>query len=195
MSLPGDYFDQMYAASPDPWGFTTRWYEQRKYALTLAALPAPSYERVLEVGCSIGVLTAALAGRSTSLTAIDPSAAALAAARSRVGEEVRFVHGAVPQVWPEGPWDLVLLSEVGYYLDTEDLHALLDLIDRDLTPGGTVVACHWRHPVLDYPQTGDAVHAALARWPRLSRVEETDFLLDVLCPHGVVPVAAREGLT
>lgn len=195
MTVPGEYFDQMYAANPDPWGFTTRWYEQRKYVMTLAALPAPSYTRVLEVGCSIGVLTAQLARRSTSLTAMDPSAAALATARSRVSDEVRFVHGAVPQDWPKGPWDLVVLSEVGYYLDAKDLEQLLDLVDRDLAPDGTVVACHWRHPVPDYPQTGDAVHAALSRWPRLSRVEEADFLLDVLCPHGVIPVAAREGLT
>ena len=56
------------------------------------------------------------------------------------------------------------------------------------------MACHWRHPVADYPQTGDAVHAALARWPRLSRIEEEDFLLDVLVPGGAVSVARQEGL-
>ena len=39
MSLTGDYFDRMYAGAADPWGFGSRWYEQRKYALTLAALP------------------------------------------------------------------------------------------------------------------------------------------------------------
>ncbi|MFE7421819.1 hypothetical protein [Rhodococcus sp. NPDC057529] len=57
------YFDAMYAASPDPWGFGDRWYEQRKYALTLAALPRPRYRRAFEPGCSIGILTAALAHR------------------------------------------------------------------------------------------------------------------------------------
>ena len=194
MSLSADYFDRMYAADADPWGFTSRWYEQRKYALTLAALPALSYARGLEVGCSVGVLTAALAERCADLVALDPSAAALAAARTRVPASVRLLQAAVPDGWPAGTYDLVVLSEVGYYLDRPDLERLLALVERDLAPGGTVVACHWRHPVADYPLTGDEVHAALARWSRLSRIEEEDFLLDVLVPGDPVSVARREGL-
>ncbi len=194
MSLPADYFDRMYAGDPDPWGFTNRWYEQRKYALTLAALPCPTWDRALEVGCSVGVFTAELAARCTSLVALDPSAAALSAARARVPESVRLVQGAVPDCWPDGTYDLVVLSEVGYYLDSRDLARLLDLVERDLAPGGAVVACHWRHPVADYPLTGDQVHAALQRWPRLSRIDEEDFLLDVLVPTGAVSVARQDGL-
>lgn len=194
MTLPADYFDRMYDADADPWGFARRWYEQRKYALTLAALPSPSYGRGLEIGCSIGILTASVAARCTSLVALDPSARALAAARTRIPPSVSLVLGAVPENWPAGMYDLVVLSEVGYYLDAGDLELLLDLVERDLAPDGTVVACHWRHRVPDYPQTGDQVHAALARWPRVSRVEEEDFLLDVLAPGGAVSVARREGL-
>lgn len=194
MSLGPEYFDEVYAKGPDPWGFTSRWYEARKYAVTLAALPAPRYGRALEVGCSVGVLTQQLAERCDSLLAMDPSAAALDAARQRVPSHVELRQGSVPQRWPSGPWDLVVLSEVLYYLDAGDLAALLDLVEADLAPGGTVVACHWRHPVTDYPQTGDAVHQHLSRWPRLSRVEEQDFLLDVLVPSGVVSVARQGGL-
>lgn len=194
MTLTPDYFDRMYAADADPWGFTSRWYEQRKYALTLAALPQPSYDSALEVGCSIGVLTAALSERCRTLVALDPSARALAAARERVPASVRLLQASVPDGWPAGSYDLVVVSEVGYYLDPDDLERLLVLVERDLSPGGTVVACHWRHPVEDYPQSGDAVHAALARWPRLSRVEEEDFLLDVLVPGGAPSVAHRAGL-
>ncbi len=195
MSLTPDYFDRMYAGDADPWGFATRWYEQRKYALTLAALPHQHYTSGLEIGCSIGILTAALAGRCDELTALDPSADALAAARTRTPSLVRLQQTAVPGDWPAGAYDLVVLSEVGYYLDPADLDRLLDLVERDLAPGGVVVACHWRHPVADYPQTGDAVHEALARWPRSSRIDERDFLLDVLHPGGdPVSVAEREGL-
>jgi trans-aconitate methyltransferase len=194
VTLPADYFDRMYGADADPWGFARRWYEQRKYALTLAALPSPSYGRGLEIGCSIGILTASVAARCTSLVALDPSARALASARTRVPPSVSLVLGAVPENWPAGTYDLVVLSEVGYYLDAGDLELLLDLVERDLAPDGTVVACHWRHRVPDYPQTGDQVHTALGRWPRVSRVEEEDFLLDVLAPGGAVSVARREGL-
>lgn len=194
MSLPPDYFDRMYARDADPWGFASRWYEQRKYALTLAALPAARYRRGLELGCSIGVLTADLAARCDSLLAVDASPVALASARRRVPPNVELVQAAVPDGWPTGTYDLVVLSEVGYYLDSADLERLLDLIEASLSPDGTVVACHWRHPVQDYPLTGDAVHEALARWPRTSRVEEEDFLLDVLAPGGGTSVARREGL-
>lgn len=195
MSLPVSYFDRMYADTEDPWGFRSRWYERRKYALTLAVLPEARFGSALEIGCSIGVLTAGLAERCDRLVAMDPSARALAAARERSPAGVEFRSGSVPADWPAGDYDLVLLSEVGYYLDPDDLSALLDLIAADLTPGGVLVACHWRHPVADYPQSGDAVHAALAdRWPRLSRVEEEDFLLDVLQPGGPRSVARRTGL-
>jgi SAM-dependent methyltransferase len=160
----------------------------------VAALPSRDYANVLEIGCSIGVLTSQLAERCLSLTALDPSAEALAAARGRVPSHVTLLEGSVPGDWPDGRWDLVVLSEVGYYLSSPDLDRLLDLIERDLVPGGAVLACHWRHPVADYPLTGDEVHQALSRWPRLSRVEEEDFLLDVLVPDGAPSVADREGL-
>ncbi len=194
MTLPADYFDRLYADSPDPWGFASRWYEQRKYALTLAVLPARQFTRALEIGCSIGVLTAQLADRCVELTAVDPSAAALTYARTRVPSHVTLVQGSAPADWPPGQWDLVVLSEIGYYLSAPDLEVLLDRIEQHLMPGGHVVACHWRHHVVDYPRTGDEVHTALGRWPRLSRVEEEDFLLDVLAPGGTQSVARREGL-
>lgn len=194
MTLPADYFDQMYDADADPWGFADRWYEQRKYALTVAALPVQRYASGLEVGCSVGILTAALAQRCDALTGLDPSQVALAQARTRVPPSVALVQGSVPGGWPAGSYDLVVLSEVGYYLDAPDLERLLDLVERDLAPGGVVLACHWRHPVEDYPRSGDQVHAALTRWPRTSRVEEADFLLDVLSPGGAVSVAEQQGL-
>jgi SAM-dependent methyltransferase len=194
VSLPPEYFDRMYDESDDPWGFGTRWYERRKRALTLAVLPEPRFGTGLEVGCSIGVLTAGLAGRCDRLVAMDPSAKALAAARQRA-PGVEFRQGSVPADWPAGTYDLVVLSEVGYYLDTDDLSDLLDYTAADLAPDGFVLACHWRHPVEDYPQTGDAVHEAMSdRWPRQSRIEEADFLLDVYHPTGPYTVATRAGL-
>jgi hypothetical protein len=53
----------MYAASPDPWGFTSRWYEARKSAITMAMPPKPHYRDAFEPGCSIGMLSDLLAPR------------------------------------------------------------------------------------------------------------------------------------
>jgi GlcNAc-PI de-N-acetylase len=39
MTLDPGYFRDRYAASADPWGLAERWYEARKYALSVAMLP------------------------------------------------------------------------------------------------------------------------------------------------------------
>ena len=110
MSLTGDYLNRTYAGAAGPWGFDSRWYEQRKYALTLAALPTASYDSGLEIDCSIGILTTQLAQRCHELAAVDLSPAALAAARARVPAKVRLLQGGVPEGWPAGSYDLVVLS-------------------------------------------------------------------------------------
>jgi SAM-dependent methyltransferase len=185
----------MYAHSPDPWGFRTRWYERRKRALTLAALPRPSYRLALDVGASIGVLTAELARRCDRLVAVEGDPEAVAALRGAVPANVDVVPGWVPAAFPPGRYDLVVLSEVGYYLDPPTWSQVLDLVGRSVEDDAVVLACHWRHPVDGYPQDGDQVHAALAaRWPRLSRLAEEDVLLEVFAPGGTVSVARDEGL-
>jgi SAM-dependent methyltransferase len=201
MSLPTSYFDAMYAADPDPWGLSSRWYEQRKYALTLAALPRRRYRSAFEPGCSVGVLTEQLAGRCDRLLAVDVAAAAVQVARTRLAgrSHVLVEQRAIPADWPDGRFDLVVLSEVGYYLDPLDLGRLARSAVAALEPGGDLVAVHWRHPVADYPLDGDAVHAELAASSGLERTcrhVEADFLLEIFArtPPAARSVARAEGL-
>lgn len=117
--LPDDYFDQMYSRSTDPWELATRWYEQRKYAITVALLPRQQYQHAFEPGCSIGVLTALLTQRCTRVTATDVAAAALENASRRLtkagrSDQVTLLRRSMDEPWPPGPFDLVVLSEVGY---------------------------------------------------------------------------------
>lgn len=200
-STPAEYFEQMYAGSADPWSLASRWYEQRKYALTVAALPRPTYRRGFEPGCSVGVLTELLAGRCDELLSADRAASAVATTRERVA---RFPHVQVeqrelPEQWPAGTFDLVVLSEVAYYLDADACERLIDASVEALEPGGDLVAVHWRPAVAEHSLTGDAVHEAIARragLARLCRHVEDDFLLEVFArvPPAAVSVAAREGL-
>src|SRR4051812_9893751 len=113
-SIPPAYFDALYAANADPWNFTTSSYERDKYDATLAALPSRQYERGLEIGCSIGVLTSRLSRRCSTLLAVDVSDRALAAARARCRQlaNVAFQKIWVPAEWPTGHFDLVVLSEL-----------------------------------------------------------------------------------
>ena len=192
------HFEAAYARRDDPWRLAARWYEERKRALTLAALPRARFGSVLEVGCSIGMLTAGLAPRADRLLATDLVASAVASARERVADQPQVTvrqHDIRTEV-PGGPYDLVVLSEVAYYLTRPELLALVDRVEQSLAPGGTVVACHWRHPVAEYTQTGDEVHRTLDRSLGLARVStyrDADVALDVwsLDPGSV---AQREGL-
>lgn len=199
MSLPKGYFADLYAASDDPWGFRSRWYERRKRDVTLAALTRPRYRRAFEPGCSNGVLSARLAGRCDELLVADLDASAVRAARAALADvpHARVLRLAVPHEWPEGTFDLVVLSEVGYYLDDGDLDLLLGLAVAGLEDGGSLLAVHWRHPVADYPATGDQVHARIRAHRGLSPVlrhEEEDFVLDLLTRGPVPSPARREGL-
>ncbi|TQS42196.1 SAM-dependent methyltransferase [Cryptosporangium phraense] len=198
MSLPTEYFDEMYRADGDPWKFETRWYEERKYALTLAALPRRRYRSAFEPGCSIGVLSAALAPRCDALLSTDVAAKAVAATRARV-PAARVEQRRIPEDFPDGPFDLIVLSEVGYYLDSGALARLVDATVAALEPGGDLVLVHWRHPVADYPLDGDTVHDAFAGRPELERTVahvEDDFRLEVYArtPPAARSVAAAEGL-
>jgi SAM-dependent methyltransferase len=162
MTLPGDYFDALYAAHDDPWGLGSRWYEARKYSLTLACLPRARYRHAFEPGCSIGVLTEQLAPRCDSLLAMDVSPACLERAGARnLPPSVRLVQGALPHDWPIDEFDLIVLSEVAYYLSSGDLEIVISHIQHSLSSDGHLVAVHWRPDVPDYPSNADEVHQAL----------------------------------
>ena len=155
-TLPTSYFDELYAADPDPWQFETSEYERGKYAATLAALPQERYSSALEVGCSIGVLTRQLAGRCDVLVSLDIAEGALDRARARCQDlaHVDFRLKQVPNDWPEGRFDLIVLSEVVYYLDAGDVERLVERVRGALAVGGDVVLVHWTGET-HYPLTGD----------------------------------------
>lgn len=197
-ALTGEYFDAAYSRRADPWGFETRWYESRKRALTLASLPSERYESALEIGCSIGVLTEQLADRCASLLAVDISQAAVDRARKRLAtaSHVSVERMDVSHRFPDRHFDLIVLSEVAYYFELETLEAVLGHIENSLGPTGTLVACHWRHDVEDYPLTGDEVHTAIRARTSLHRIAvhvEADFILEVFS-HDGRSVAQRTGL-
>lgn len=163
-SKPPDYFAAIYEEGPDPWGFESSSYEQEKYAATLAALPRPHYASVFEIGCSVGVLTEQLAARCAQLLAVDVVEAPLTLARERCRglEGVRFARMQVPDEFPDEMFDLIVLSEVGYYWSRDDLERATDLIVEHLNPRGQLLLAHWRPEIAGCPLIGDDVHALVA---------------------------------
>ena len=159
-SLSSDYFDDVYAAKDDPWEFATSEYERNKYTDTLAHLPRERYRRAFEVGCSIGVLTAQLAERCDDLLSIDGSEQALAKAQRRCSQlpSVHFERMSLPAQQPSGSFDLLVISEVAYYWNREDLERSMDLLAAHHRAGGDLILVHWTPLVPDYQQSVDAVH-------------------------------------
>jgi SAM-dependent methyltransferase len=198
--LPDAYFDRMYAGAEDPWELSTRWYEQRKYGVTLALLPRRRYRHAFEPGCSIGILTELLALRCDQVTAVDVADVAVRTTDVRLRAaglrgQVTLARASLDDAWPPGPFDLLVLSEVAYYLEADALATVLRRECRGLQPGATIVAAHWRHAVADYPLTGDEAHAVIADTPGLTALgcyRDRDVVIEVFDNGDGQSVAARD---
>jgi SAM-dependent methyltransferase len=158
-------FERLYRESPDPWGYRTSGYEQQKYAATLAALPKQSHGLCLEIGCSIGVFTSLLAARCEHLVAIDFSLGALELARRHLQgvPNVDLLRASFPEQAPPGCWDVIVCSEVLYYLQRPALDEAFSWIETQLSHGASLLAVSWRGVGRDEPMQGDEVHDRLAR--------------------------------
>lgn len=185
-SLDTDYFKGMYATESDPWRFATSAYERDKYAATLAALPRARYASGLEVGCSIGVFTHQLCPRCDALIGLDVVPSVLDEARARCADcpNVRFQLAAVPGAWPDGRFDLILISEVAYYLDRADLARLVARVAGSVLPEADIVLVHWLG-LTHYPLSGDeAAEGFIAGAQGFARVlkqsRAAEYRLDVL---------------
>jgi cyclopropane fatty-acyl-phospholipid synthase-like methyltransferase len=185
MSIGRDYFEQLYTEKPDPWDFDTSDYERLKYDATLAAI-GDGHGNALEIGCSIGVFTRRLAERCRTLLAVDIAETALDAARRRCAglANITFRRMQLPDAFPAGRFDLILLSEVGYYWSLPDLDRFLCWVPDALEPDGLFALVHWTGQT-NYPLTGDQVHDHVAMRTadrlRLVKTATTDrYRLDVL---------------
>ena len=182
--LDREYFEDLYEQLPDPWGFETSPYERKKYERTLGVLQGRRYRRALEVGCSIGVFTTMLAPFCDEVRAVDVSEKAVAAARNRLAgfPHARVERRRLPEQTPEGPFDLIVVSEVLYYWPEEVMLAALRRFEEVLAPGGVLLAVHWRKETKTYPLQGDEVHALLLEHTRLTNttaIVEPEYRLDL----------------
>lgn len=176
-------FEKRYQADIDPWNYRDSWYEQRKYAITLACLPRERYRLAWEPACSIGVLSRALATRAERVMASDASATAVAEAQTgEVPPNVNWEVRRLPDPGPEGA-DLVVLSEILYYLDDSERDQVLQQAWDALGNQGDLIVVHWRSSSDDTYLSGDETHVWLrARpgWQHLITHQDQEFVLDVL---------------
>lgn len=183
---PSTSFDAMFAQSDDPWNVESSWYERRRSALVAAVLPNERLGRVLDIGCSTGALTAQLAERAESVLALDISDEALARARRRSVTNVEWRRAQVPRDLGgiDTGYDLVVLSEIGYFLDGRAIAELIGQVDRLLAPGGVVLAANWLASTQEIPLDGTLVDAQLrAVWPVVAEYRDSDVSIVVHQPQ------------
>lgn len=199
LSSRNAYFESLYADQEDPYGVRHRWYEQRKRALVLASLPHRQFGSAYEPGCGTGELTAELAGRCEALLASDGSLKALASAHARNGgfPHVTLEHQVLPEQWPtqHSPFDLIVLSELGYFLDEPGMKTIARRCASSLSDAGVLVACDWKPDFDARVLSTDQVHAVLASIGLRQIVlhEEDDFVLR-LWAKDARSVAQQEGI-
>jgi len=178
-------FESRYQQDPDPWCYTSSDYEREKYAATLAACGPGPFACALELGASIGVFSEQLAPRCQRLVTLDAAPTAVAAARVRLvpHPSATAILGSIPAAIPAHEYDLVLASEILYYLNEKDLTATLAIIRERLAPDGRLVAVHWRPAGPERPRDAMSVHGLLREQPWLTSSESggtENYVLDVL---------------
>jgi cyclopropane fatty-acyl-phospholipid synthase-like methyltransferase len=199
MSTSRSYFDDLYRNNDDPWRYRTSWYERRKRDLVLASLPRERYESAFEPACSNGELSAMIARRCTRLLACDVSEAAVRNASERLADtsNITLEQRAVPDEWPtDARFDLIVISELAYYLSPETTATLARLASTSLSDEGALVACHWRYPFKGKLQSAEDIHAtfdAAIHGARIVQHAEADFILDVWSKDGR-SIAQHEGI-
>ena len=152
------HFERLYQSNPDPWGYLTSSYEAAKYGHALEVLGDARFSNGLEVGCSIGVLTRMLAARCDALLGLDVVDQALEDATARCSDQfwVHFEKMRVPAAWPSGRFDLIVLSEVLYFLVPADIERMAAHVASSLMVGARVLLVNWLGKANDPCSGGEA---------------------------------------
>lgn len=157
------FFDAMFKTSVDPWNFAADGYEQARYNTLIHALGARRYRFAFEPGCSVGALTEKLAAICDCVDASDfsPSAVAQARLRCRLLPGVTVRCAALTDTDTFGKYDLIVLSEIGYYFSAVTWQCLVDSITDTMQPGAVLLASHWLGSSPDHEMSGDEVHSLM----------------------------------
>ncbi len=158
-------FELKFRENIDPWNYSHSPFERFKREILLTACGRYMHGRGLEIGCAIGETTRHLARICLSLLAVDGSATALNEARRRLGvtNKVRLLKATVPDQMPAGPFDLIVVSEIAYYLPVHKLTTLARKATAALAPLGLIVVLDHRQAFEDAAQLPSLAHQRLCR--------------------------------
>jgi hypothetical protein len=158
------FFEAKYRSESDPWNFLQSPYECARYDAILNALRGYHYHRAFEPGCSIGVLTIRLANICDEIEASDVSHTAVRETRKRCENlsNVRIRCCSLSEQQDFGRFDLLVLSEIGYYFRAPEWRRISERCVATMNSGSTLLAAHWLGNSRDHQMSGDKVHEILA---------------------------------
>jgi 2-polyprenyl-3-methyl-5-hydroxy-6-metoxy-1,4-benzoquinol methylase len=159
--IRADLIDLYYVVCRDPFGCRNSPLEQSKYREMLSILPATPVDSLLEVGCGEGIFTRMLLPHAGRLLSIDSSARALQRARRHLANftQVQFQQLNIEEEDPKGQFDLIVVSEILYYLGPkEQISKVAQRMLDWLKPDGQLLLCHMRS------QTDEATGFPAPRW-------------------------------
>jgi len=180
----GTVFDRLFAGGVDPWCFETSPYERDKRGRTVAALKGRRWRRCLDVGCATGVLTGELLQVCDEIVGVDISRTALSIARKRLAgcTSIDLARMNIPHEWPMGQFDLIVISEVLYFLSEEEIVRCAHHSWRSLDPGGACLLVNWTGEN-DLPLNGDLavqIYSSVCPWRVKDEAREEGYRLDLL---------------
>ena len=150
-----EYWETLFREE-DPWRYSVSAYESWKTELTLSLLPTGQLASALEVGCAEGHMTARLAQHVQHLLAVDMSSTAIERAKLRCAglDHVKFqqldaMEGRLPK-----QLDLILISEVLFYLSRDEVTLIAKRFSEQLKVGGHVLLVHGNAIQDDRTRTG-----------------------------------------
>jgi 2-polyprenyl-3-methyl-5-hydroxy-6-metoxy-1,4-benzoquinol methylase len=159
------FFDDLWTRG-DPWELESSSFEHERYKRLLSMLDRPRYGRALEIGCGAGTFTRRFAGLADQVLALDVSSDAIAKARAvqGVSHQVEFRAANIMDYDPktEAPWDLIVMSDMVYFLGW--LYPLFDVgwLALDLfaatRPGGQLLLANCYGGPQDYLMLPSLIH-------------------------------------
>ena len=158
-------FEAKFQGNIDPWNYRTSRFEAFKRRMLLRACGG-GFGRALELACATGETSRALAPRCLRLLAVDASETAVEHARETYGRVPRleFRHAELPAAMPPGPFDLIVVSELAYYLTQLSLRRLMRRVATEAAPGGRVVILHHLTPFGDAAQLPALAQRRAVAW-------------------------------
>jgi SAM-dependent methyltransferase len=156
------HFNALYDNAVDPYRFGSNQYETDKYEHTIRLLSGRLYDSALEIGASEGIFTRMIAPHCKSLVAIDVARSAVERARIRLADfdYVSVRQASIPHQLPNGPFDLIVASDVLYYFPKDLLVCISHEIADKLSSDGIFFVLHYLGDT-DHELNGGEVHRLL----------------------------------